>query len=553
MQQAEKINLVKNIHPCSLFSQLHIYLTIFKDIFDAESSEDERVENASPKKKVKKRKSVLAADSSDDEIVNNKSMNAASSDDEGNNDLSKRISKLGADSSDDSDAPRNRLSDSEGEERLSGDEQIIQEGNRTAVHSKSPKSRKSKSSAIEEIRSETQRLLRESPFQLPYHRPKQRTLEEFLNRKKGTPEIIHNIKEKTFTAADEEKLMARQKQLEEFYKDEEENEADDESENEKKESTEEDVNNTETQSDENIESGTPSENKENTEIVDTTAVERESAEKIDCDHPVENNDIEPEKEKQSVESLDLQMDETSEIIDTTIVDASHKNKQQWKLEALRKQFGDKELEKTLNITPKLGAKDDHFFAPPSFISTGAEKLFKTFMTHVKAPSNAPNKLKNESELNVVVRKKDSTGHDVFQVEKVKIKSSADVEANTSSGKRLTLMEMKKQLKKEVMAKKLQDMKLREEMSKLNNEEFDELPDDEEMDENEDDDQNLDDDEEIGVEEEENDIDEDENDEENDVDEDENDVGDDELDEEEENDVLIKVLSHIFYSQMLALL
>ena len=175
------------------------------------------------------------------------------------------------------------------------------------------------------------------------------------------------------------------------------------------------------------------------------------------------------------------------------------------------------------------------------------------MTHVKAPSNAPNKLKNESELNVVVRKKDSTGHDVFQVEKVKIKSSADVEANTSSGKRLTLMEMKKQLKKEVMAKKLQDMKLREEMSKLNNEEFDELPDDEEMDENEDDDQNLDDDEEIGVEEEENDIDEDENDEENDVDEDENDVGDDELDEEEENDVLIKVFRHIFYSQMLALL
>ncbi len=466
-------------------------------------------------------------------------MNAASSDDEGNNDLSKRISKLGADSSDDSDAPRNKSSESEGEERLSGDEQIIQEGNRTAVHSKSPKSRKSKSSAIEEIRSETQRLLRESPFQLPYHRPKQRTLEEFLNRKKGTPEIIHNIKEKTFSAADEEKLMARQKQLEEFYKDEEENEADDESENEeKKENTEEDVNNTETQPDENIESGTPSENKENTELVENTAVEGESVEKIDGDHPVENNDIEPEKEKQSVESLDLQMDETPDIIDTTIVDASHKNKQQWKLEALRKQFGDKELEKTLNLTPKLGGKDDHFFAPPSFISTGAEKLFKTFMTHVKAPSNAPNKLKNESELNVVVRKKDSTGHDVFQVEKVKIKSSADVEANTSSGKRLTLMEMKKQLKKEVMAKKLQDMKLREEMSKLNNEEFDELPDDEEMDENEEDDQNIDEEEENDVEEDENDAEGDENDDQED--DDENDVGDDELDDEEENDVLIKV-------------
>jgi len=507
-----------------------------KDIFDAESSEDEMIENASPKKKEKKRKSVLAADSSDDEIVNNKSMNAASSDEEGDtNNLSNRISKLGADSSDDSDAPRNKSSDSEGEERLSGDEQIIQEGNRTAEHSKSPKSRKSKSSAIEEIRSETQRLLRESPFQLPYHRPKQRTLEEFLNRKKGTPEIIQNIKEKTFSAADEEKLMARQKQLEEFYKDEEENEADDESENEeKKENTEEKANNTETESDNNVNSDTPLENKENTEPVDNTAVEGESEDVINCDNPVETKNIEPEKEKQSVESLDLQMDETPDMIDTTIVDSSQKNKQQWKLEALRKQFGDKELEKTLNMTPKLGAKDDHFFAPPSFISTGAEKLFKTFMTHVKAPSNAPNKLKNESELNVVVRKKDSSGHDTFQVEKVKIKSSADVEANTSSGKRLTLMEMKKQLKKEVMAKKLQDMKLKEEMSKLNNEEFDELPNDEEIDENEEDDRILDEEEENDVMEDENDVgdDEDEND-------DEDDVGDEELDDEEENDVLIK--------------
>lgn len=44
-----------------------------------------------------------------------------------------------------------------------------------------------------------------------------------------------------------------------------------------------------------------------------------------------------------------------------------------------------------------------------------------------------------------------------------------------------------------------------------------------------------------------------NDNENDDHEDENDIGDDELDEEEENDVLIKVFSHIFYSQMLALL
>jgi hypothetical protein len=29
---------------------------------------------------------------------------------------------------------------------------------------------------------------------LPYHRPRQRTLDEFLNRKKGTPELIADMK-----------------------------------------------------------------------------------------------------------------------------------------------------------------------------------------------------------------------------------------------------------------------------------------------------------------------------------------------------------------------
>ena len=29
---------------------------------------------------------------------------------------------------------------------------------------------------------------------LPYHRPRQHTLDEFLNRKKGTPELIADMK-----------------------------------------------------------------------------------------------------------------------------------------------------------------------------------------------------------------------------------------------------------------------------------------------------------------------------------------------------------------------
>lgn len=37
---------------------------------------------------------------------------------------------------------------------------------------------------MKQIHSETQRLIRETGISLPYHRPKLRTLKEFLNRKK---------------------------------------------------------------------------------------------------------------------------------------------------------------------------------------------------------------------------------------------------------------------------------------------------------------------------------------------------------------------------------
>lgn len=46
------------------------------------------------------------------------------------------------------------------------------------------KPRKAKQSALEEIHSETQRLVRQSRVSLPYHQPKQRSLAEFLSRKK---------------------------------------------------------------------------------------------------------------------------------------------------------------------------------------------------------------------------------------------------------------------------------------------------------------------------------------------------------------------------------
>jgi hypothetical protein len=60
--------------------------------------------------------------------------------------------------------------------------------NTVSKHKK--QSRKSKETALREIYSESSRMLRESAVGLPYHRPRQRTLDEFLNRKKTLPDVL---------------------------------------------------------------------------------------------------------------------------------------------------------------------------------------------------------------------------------------------------------------------------------------------------------------------------------------------------------------------------
>ena len=61
--------------------------------------------------------------------------------------------------------------------------------NRPKVKEKK-QSRKSKEAAMKEIYSESTRMVRESAVGLPYHRPRQRSLKEFLNRKKTLPNIL---------------------------------------------------------------------------------------------------------------------------------------------------------------------------------------------------------------------------------------------------------------------------------------------------------------------------------------------------------------------------
>ena len=76
--------------------------------------------------------------------------------------------------------------------------------------------------------------MRESSIGLPYHRPKQRSLAEFLDRKKGQPQIVDSIKGR-FDSSAEQKLQEREKALKEFYKPESEEEEEVEKDVEEKE------------------------------------------------------------------------------------------------------------------------------------------------------------------------------------------------------------------------------------------------------------------------------------------------------------------------------
>ncbi|KAK2574973.1 hypothetical protein KPH14_008736 [Odynerus spinipes] len=88
--------------------------------------------------------------------------------------------------------------------------------------------RASKDEAMRQIHSETQRLIRESEVSLPYHRPKPRTLQEFLNRKQVSvtfpkaPTTASKLKMSSIIVS--KILKDKEKEAEEFYKSESEEE-----------------------------------------------------------------------------------------------------------------------------------------------------------------------------------------------------------------------------------------------------------------------------------------------------------------------------------------
>jgi len=431
-------------------------------------------------------------------------------------------------------------------------------------HKRSPKDeRSSAKNAMMEIRSESSRITRESAVGLPYHRPKQRTLEEFLNRKKGTPDILTSIHLKKFDAQADKMLEEREKKLKEFYKSEseedEEQNGKDYDPNANKGSNDSVLNETkdektgsdvvdnlteipsviEKDSEPSVQDsgilsglGTSDESNQNTDE-DKSSPNSPAKEQIPVKDVHENDDCAMDtKELKDAESLKLFLEPdtpTLECDDDEIVfssqlpkdDKSTPTNKAWsRLEALKSRFGDlSSLEKTLQMTPSIseGADDDLIICEiekPS-LSTGAQKLFSRFVSHAQACKGKDKEEDRGMENLTIVSKKIVDGQEVLQEEVVEYKFDAPKEQAKPLNPGTAFLTLKQNLKKEMFAKRTAERVRRAEMMKLDNEEgYDDLPDegmgyDDEEELLEDEDEEYEEDEEGEDEDEESELDEDE--------------------------------------------
>ena len=390
-----------------------------------------------------------------------------------------------------------------------------------------------------EIRSETARLTRESAVGLPYHKPKQKSLEEFLNRKKGAPDLRMSLHAKRFDASVDKIMAEREKKLKEFYKSDSEEEKEEDGDADDADyrpnnntgttddiAAEEFVADSAGKSEGNYETE-KEETAGNGDQVATDITAGYEADKLDekldggkcvqdsgilsglatSDESNENTDEEFGKPPLSLKlasspshevfaedcgeevSLKLVLEpETPALEEEERVEPSQGplSKAWAKLQALKSKFGDSSsLDQTLNVKPTLssGVDDDLIFnedAEKSKLSTGAQKLFDTFFKHTKM--TVQSKMNKDSEEPIddikIVSKKFVDGKEILLEESIQY-STEKKSKNPIKQPVSSLIRLKSKLRKELMEKKRETLTKKAEIMKLNNEAYDE-PEEEEM-------------------------------------------------------------------------
>jgi len=393
-------------------------------------------------------------------------------------------------------------------------------GLETSKDKKGGHERKSKSSAMSEIRSESQRMVRETKVSLPYHKARQTSLAAFLNRKKGMPEIVKSMKLSKLTLEADVLLKEREKKMAEFYKSEDEEASNDEDQeyqpgvavvegdqhaDDQKlvigdASIQETMNDNTKEPDEkdqvNICQDDINGSNSQSKALESAGVEIEVPSSgmpngNECGNDLSSNNKDSESPvTESVsamqsESLNLILEETPDVSDASEVLSSSADKKQIKLDMLKKQIDCSILEKTLQVTPRLYSGDidnDELFSPKGEISHGAQKLLNRYVNHAKFKgSPSINSQSENKDINVIVKKTTADGTEVLEKEVVKYNPQ---KSKKSEDNNLGYLSMKDKLKKKMFVKKKENIKMREELMKINNEEYDDLPEDQLIDEKE---------------------------------------------------------------------
>ena len=398
--------------------------------------------------------------------------------------------------------------------------------------------RKSAQAAMMEIRSESARMTRESAIGLPYHRPKQRSLAEFLNRKRGTPEVVKSINTKRLDTDIDRLMVERENKIKDFFKadSEEENAADDEEDEDDKdynplltEETQEVTNRdaplvveaekasvdagkdgvfssqtteSDAKADEMAGEGSPPADLETIQTnesgdslrlelgPDTEEAEMELA-------ATEDGAVEEEKKAtpddgaEEEESLKLFLEtESLNVQEAEEIPSSQTkpvNRAWARLQAIKNKIGDNsDLEGTLNVTPRIGTNpdnDDLVICEPDSeknVSKGAQKLIEKFFTHAKAgkPAAETRKVENVK----IVTKKNVDGKEVLIEEIVQYMKEEGSKMQTAS----SYTSFKAKMKKDMLSKKRAEVEHKRKIMKMNDEEEfnDELPEDEIVDDEE---------------------------------------------------------------------
>ncbi|XP_071832549.1 claspin-like isoform X2 [Apostichopus japonicus] len=188
---------------------------LFKsDLFDADSESENEQEKR--KKKQKRVRATIVSD--DDEDDDNDEGDKKADDKRKKKSL---LEEIGSDSE--------RGSGSDGEtssKRLVPEKDDLSDQNQDADRpdaseraksphkhgSRTPKPRRLKKEAIQKIHSESQRLIRESALRLPYHKPKQLTVDDFFNKRPPSARPLKPLRGLSRTSTVEKKLEPMEKE-----------------------------------------------------------------------------------------------------------------------------------------------------------------------------------------------------------------------------------------------------------------------------------------------------------------------------------------------------